>query len=191
MFTLFCICAGGNNATLNLSDSTISMMGASAGHGYLKVGLITKGGSIATINNLRILTAIDHSNGLYNAGGNVTADGLTIMASGSQSIGVGVFNSNIDLVNSKIVAQGRNSLGISAEVNGDNSNIKMSGGELTSSAAAVQVAGANTHLAFTDRVAVTSDYGLLLDVLSTGSVAFSTNSGAVLNGDMRANGWQQ
>ncbi|MGE4752407.1 hypothetical protein AB8965_00330 [Yersinia enterocolitica] len=63
------------------------------------------------------------------------------------------------MVNSKIVAQGRNSLGISAEVNGDNSNIKMSGGELTSSAAAVQVAGANTHLAFTDRVAVTSDYG--------------------------------
>ncbi|MGE4752408.1 autotransporter [Yersinia enterocolitica] len=89
MFTLFRICAGGNNATLNLSDSTISMMGASADHGYLKVGLITKGGSIATINNLRILTAIDHSNGLYNAGGNVTADGLTIMASGSQSIGVG------------------------------------------------------------------------------------------------------
>ncbi|EOA2921735.1 autotransporter outer membrane beta-barrel domain-containing protein [Yersinia enterocolitica] len=96
MFTLFRICAGGNNATLNLSDSTISMMGASAGHGYLKVGLITKGGSIATIN-------------------------------------------------------------ISAEVNGDNNNIKMSGGELTSSAAVVQVAGVDTHLAFTDGVVVTSD----------------------------------
>ncbi|HFI1947793.1 TPA: hypothetical protein ACJ5GP_000441 [Yersinia enterocolitica] len=29
------------------------------------------------------------------------------------------------------------------------------------------------------------------DVLSTRSVAFSANSGAMLNGDMRANGWQQ
>ncbi|HHL2501067.1 TPA: hypothetical protein ACQ301_003147 [Yersinia enterocolitica] len=58
---------------------------------------------------------------------------------------VGVFNSNIDLVNSKIAAQGMNSLGISAEVNGDNSNIKMSGGELTSSTAAVR-AGMVRHV---------------------------------------------
>ncbi|WP_236492817.1 autotransporter [Yersinia enterocolitica] len=48
-------------------------------------------------------------------------------------------------------------INISAEVNGDNNNIKMSGGELTSSAAVVQVAGVDTHLAFTDGVVVTSD----------------------------------
>lgn len=206
------IFTGGGNATLNLSDSTISIMGASASRGYKKVGLMTKAGSTATINNLHILTAVDHSDGLYNGGGNLTADGLTIVATGNQSIGVvsafpmavtkisnaditmmgansigvAVFNSDIDLINSKIAVQGSNSLGISAEVNGDNSNIKMSGGELTSSGAAVQVASANTHIAFTDGVVVTPDNGVLLDVLSAGSVAFSADSGAVLNGDMRA-----
>lgn len=172
-------------SVLDGDSLTVNVQGGTNSQGVL----VTRNGTLRS-NNMAVSVQGTAAKGLWvRTDGEASLTGGTVTVDGSGASGLQLGGdsgaSTINLTNVDVAALGTGSFGANV-LNGTAATLNMSGGSITSTGTALNVAAGSSPALFnlSDGAVITGGNGLLLDVAG-GATVLNANNGVVLNGDMQ------